>query len=158
MMRRRNAGFSAMEVVVSILVLAFAVLPVLHMMTSGRKTAALTEYHVLAQLRARRILEIFSSYPYEALMNVPQADGGGMAIPVSDTAFPPEYKKKLARYEEFCFFEELKPGLGLMTVKISWTITGGNSRKYMLQKLLSDEGMSLNDNYPLRQQGVKFIK
>ncbi len=157
-MTKNKRAFSAIEVVVSIVVLAFAVLPVMNMMTSGRKTAALTEYHVLAQLRARRVLEIFSSYPYEALMNAPQAEGGGLAIPLTDTAFPPEYKKKLARYDELCIFEELKPGLGLMTVKITWLITGGQERKYLLQKIFCDEGMSLSDDYPLRQQGAKFIK
>lgn len=157
-MQRR--GLSAIEVVISIVILAFAVLPVLNMMTSGRKTAALTEYHVLAQLRARRILESFASYPYEALLNLPQAEGGGIELPFAgeDNGFPPEYQQKLARYDELCFFEELEPGLGLMTVKITWLITGGNKREYVLQKLYAHEGMSLTDRYPLRQQGMRYIK
>jgi len=150
---------SAVEVVISIVILAFAVLPIMNMMTSGRKSATLTEHHVLAQLRARRILEVFSSYPYEALRNVPDSEKGGLQIPLpaDELAFPPEYQKNLERYDELCFFEETKPGLGVMTVKISWTVTGAK-REYVLQKIMTDEGASLNDRYPLRQQGTRFIK
>ena len=149
-----------MEIVVSVVILAFAVLPVIHMTTTGRKTAALTEYHILAQIRARRILEAFTSFPYQALKTVPEGEGGGLTVPLppSEVGFPPEFQEKISRYDEMAFFEEIKPGLGVMTVKIMWTPAGGARREYVLQKIFADEGLSLTDSWPLRQKGVSFSK
>lgn len=149
---------SAMEVIISVVILAFAVLPMINMMVSGRKNAAFTEYQVLAQLRARRILEVFSSHPYEALLNSPRAPDGGLKLPFDDNGFPPEYHDKLERYDEVCSFEEKKPGLGLMRVEIIWSMSGGDERRYILDKLFYDECLSLTDEYPLRQRGDTFVK
>jgi hypothetical protein len=148
-----------MEVVVSVVILAFAVVPLLQMFQSGRQSAALTEYHVLAQLRARRILESFASFPYAALKALPEAEGGGVAPPLPpEDGFPPEYRKRVSTYEEMTFFEELSPGLGLLTVKIAWTPADRKKHEYLLQKIVSDEGLSLADRYPLRQKGAGFVK
>ncbi len=150
-----------MEIIVSVVVLAIAVIPLLWMFVGGRKTAALTEYHVLAQMRARRILEAFASYPYEALKGVTEAEGGGLLVPLpaSDSGFPPEYQKRIAMYDELTFFQEAKPGLGRLTVKITWTLASdGKKREYLLHKLVAEEALSLSDSYPLRQKKRRFRK
>ena len=153
MIRRR--GFTAVEVVVSILVLAFAAIPIIAMMSSGRRTAALTEYHILAQRRALRYLETLSTFTFNALRTLPRKEGGALklALPGDESAFPAEYKKKCTAYEEKATLQEVQPGLMKATVEISWALAGANKRIITLHRLFGDESLSLSDSYPLRQKG-----
>ena len=90
---KNERGFTAVEVVVSILVLAFAAIPIITMMSSGRRAAAMTEYHVLAQRRALRYLETLSTYAFDRLLSLPKGDDGSLIIsmPGDESAFPAYY-------------------------------------------------------------------
>jgi len=156
MMVRSTRGFTALEVVVAILVLAVAVLPIIDMTTSGRQAAALTEYHVIAQRRALRILEVYASEPYDRLRRLPRDAEGVVTAPVpfDDPVFPDEYRKKLATCDERVCFQELEPGLGMVTVEIRWRPGGGERRSIERFRFYGDERLSLTDRYPLRQEGA----
>lgn len=150
-----KSGFSAIEIVISVVVLACALIPILTLVSSGKKSAAITEYHVLAQMRARRIIEVVSSYPYKNLTSLPVAETGGIKIPgeMTSTAFPENYQNKIKNYEELLFIENLETGISLATVKVNWTLATGDKRKYELCRIFTDETVGLNAQYPLRQQG-----
>ena len=152
----RRRGFTAVEVVVSILVLAFAAIPIISMMSSGRRTAALTEYHILAQRRALRYLETMSTYTFNTLRTIPRKEGGALKLnlPGDESAFPKDYRKKCTAYEEKATLLEVRPGLLQATVKVSWELAGQSKKTITLHRLYGDESLSLSDSYPLRQKGV----
>lgn len=129
-MMRRNRAFTAVEVIVAVAVLAIAVLPVFVSTTSSSKNVRLTEYHVIAQTRAKRLLEAFSTY---SLAELKAASGGGGALPppfsqadLDGAGFdlPPEYRRKMENFVEEYSFELLDPDLGMVKVHISWTVQG----------------------------------
>ena len=154
--RRDINAFSAIEIMISIVVLACALIPILTLMSSGKKSAVLTEYHVLAQMRARRVVETISAYPFKELMKLPASDTGGVKIPGSmvSTAFPAEYENKVKNYEEFLFLENLEEGITLATIIVKWTLATGENRSYELCRIFCDESVGLNGSYPLRQEGA----
>lgn len=157
---RAVRGFSAIEIVVSTLVLACALIPILTLMSSGKKSAAVTEYHVFAQMRAKRVIESVASYPWKEMMKLPVASTGGVIIPgsMTSTAFPSEYENKIKNYEEFLFLENLEDGISLATVKVKWTLATGDKRTYELCRIFCDESVGLNAIYPLRQEGAGYTR
>jgi hypothetical protein len=153
-------AFSAVEIIVSTVVLALAVIPILTLVSSGQKNAAITEYHVLAQLRARRIIESLMAYPFRELIALPPAESGGVKIPVKLEAsvFPGEYKNKVKNYSETLTIEKKGDGAALVTVQVVWKLATGGQKSLELQRLFFDESESLNAFYPLRQQGTTIVK
>ena len=150
-----HRGFSTFEILVSVALVSFALIPLINLFVTGRRSATLTEHHILAQMRAQRILEAFASHPYRALAR--DAQGGGLTVPLpaSEPAFPPEYREKISAYEEQVSFEEQKPGLGCLVVDIAWThASDGKRRELHLERLVADESLSLTDSFPLRQKGA----
>lgn len=156
----RRKAFSAIEIVVSTVVLACALIPILTLMSSGKKSAAITEYHVLAQMRAKRVIEVVSAYPLKEMMKLPLAPTGGVQIPgtMTSTAFPSEYENKIKNYEELLFLENLEEGISLATVKVNWTLATGEQKSYELCRIFCDESVGLNANYPLRQEGAGYTR
>jgi prepilin-type N-terminal cleavage/methylation domain-containing protein len=126
----KRRGFTAVEVIVSVAVLAIAVLPVLMSTNAGARSVRLTEYHVIAQTRAKRLLEAFSTYGLGELKDA-SAGGGTLTPPFSEGELngagfelPPEYQRKMKDFHEEYTFEQLGPDLGMVEVKISWKIRG----------------------------------
>lgn len=124
----RRSGFTATEVMVAVAVLAIAVLPVLMTTTSSSKNVRLTEYHVIAQTRAKRLLEAYTTYGLEELRGL-SAGGGELPPPFlasGDAAFdlPEEYRNKMENFTERGIFEDLEPDLGVVHVEVRWTVQG----------------------------------
>ena len=119
-------GFTATEVIVAVAVLAIAVLPILMTTTSSQKNVRLTEYHVIAQTRAKRLLEAYTTYGLEELRGL-SAGGGELPAPFlqSEAAafdLPEEYRSKMENFTERGFFEDLQPDLGVVHVEVRWTV------------------------------------
>jgi len=126
-MTSTRRGFTAVEVIVAVAVLAIAVIPVFMSTTSSAKNVRLTEYHVIAQARAKRVLEAFSTYSLPELRAA--NSGGSLPAPFADDDLdgggfdlPPEYRRKMENFTEEYSFEELGPDLGLIRVKVQWTV------------------------------------
>lgn len=136
----------------SIMILAFAVVPIISMTTSGRHAAAMTEYHVLAHKRAQRILEVYQTVPFAKLARQPTDDEGNLIPPFREdsTAFPAEYRKSVESYREQVSYVELNPALGMIRVEIQWTMAGKRKRTYTLHRFYGDETLSLTDQFGLR--------
>lgn len=125
-----SRGFTAVEVIVAVAVLAVAVLPVFMSTTAGSRMVRLTEFHVIAQTRAKRLLEAFSTYGLEELRALAPA-GGPLPAPFTDSELdgagfdlPPEYRRKMENFQEAYRFELLGPDLGMVEVTLTWKIRG----------------------------------
>lgn len=156
---RRADGFTAAEVIVAIAVIALAVLPVFYTTTSGQKNVRLTEYHVIAQTRAKRILEAYGTYGFEELLEAAGGGSGPLPPPFTDDqldsvdmALPEEYQRKMENFREEHEFESLGQDLGRVRVTIMWDI-GGHTRKLSLSRFVAREGLGEPVRPPLRQVG-----
>ncbi|MCA9556504.1 MAG: prepilin-type N-terminal cleavage/methylation domain-containing protein [Myxococcales bacterium] len=126
--REGRWGFTATEVMVAVAVLAVAVLPVMLTTTSSSKNVRLTEYHVIAQTRAKRLLEAYGTYGLEELRGL-SAGGGELPAPFLDGGgaefdLPEEYRRKMENFAERAYFEDLQPDLGVVHVEVRWTVEG----------------------------------
>jgi prepilin-type N-terminal cleavage/methylation domain-containing protein len=153
-MRTRRPGFTAVEVIVAVAVLALAVLPVFVSTTSSSKNVRLTEYHVIAQTRAKRLLEAFSTY---SLAELKAASGGGGPLPppfsraeLDGAAFdlPPEYRRKMENFAEEYSFEAMDPDLGMVKVRITWTVES-RQLEYELFRFVGAPALSKTVSPPL---------
>ncbi len=138
----KRRGFTAVEVIVAVAVLSIAVIPVFMSTTSGAKNVRLTEYHVIAQSRAKRLLEAYTTYGLEELREL--SGGGGELPPPFSQAdldqkqfdLPPEYRSKMENFSESGVFEDLSADLGLVRVEIQWKIQG-KPHEYSLFRTVS---------------------
>lgn len=125
---QRRSAFTATEVMVAVAVLAIAVLPILMTTMSSSKNIRLTEYHVIAQTRAKRLLEAYTTYGLEELRGL-SAGGGELPPPFlqSEAAafdLPEEYRSKMENFTERGIFEDLEPDLGVVHVEVQWSVQG----------------------------------
>lgn len=149
-----RTAFTAVEVIVAVAILALAIVPLLMSQTSSEKVVRLTEYHVIAQTRAKRLLEAFSTYGLEGLRKAAGGNDGLLAPPLSgdETAgfdLPPEYQRKMENFREQFELQSLGPDLGLVKVTIVWTINGVE-HDYELSRMVASDRSSSPPAPPLR--------
>ncbi len=157
-MTTERRGFTAAEVIVAIAVLALAVLPVFMTTTSGERNVRLTEYHVIAQTRAKRVIEAFATYGLDELRKL-GGSGGSLPPPFIDGELdasgmdlPEEYRRKMENFREEYAFENLGPELGRVEVRVFWTISG-HEHSYRLARVFGASALSEVPAPPLRQGG-----
>lgn len=145
---RPRLGFSAAEVTVAVAILAIALLPVINMTTASNRTARLTEYHVLAQARAKRLLEVFSTFSLEELEDLAGSTQGSLPPPFGEGELegasfdlPPEYRAKMENFSEEASYERMSPDLGMVLVKITWSVRG-SQHDFQLFRLIGSEASS----------------
>lgn len=154
-MRRR--GFTATEVIVAVAVLALAVLPVFWTTTQGQKQVRLTEYHVIAQARVKRLLEAYATYGLEGLRDSTGGADGPLPAPFDlgsvDSSFelPEEYRRKMENFDESCDLETVTDDLALIRCRVTWTI-GKQNREYRLSRMVGAETLAVPPDPPLNQR------
>lgn len=156
--RSRNStkAFSSVEVIVCILILAFAVVPLVTSISGGRKKATLTEYHALAQMRANFVLETLQAKGFVKLAEEAGASGGTLTapIPLSDERLSEAYRRRVSPLEEEITFEEIRDGLAVVRVVIRWKLED-KLRKHRFETavVVADRTHSIKSVYPLEQKG-----
>lgn len=146
-------GFSSTEVLISAGILAFAIVPVVTLFSSGTRQQSFTEQHLAAQLAAMhvadRVIEIVNDRGFDEVDRMPQDQA--LPLPTSYTlepGFPPPGADvKLTN---------LGGGLVAITVGVEWAFGTESARHvYVLDRLLSRPEIGLVADYPLRQTGVR---
>ncbi len=149
-------GFSSVEVIVCVVILAFAVVPIITSISGGRKKATLTEYHALAQMRANLIVEALSAKGFSILAKAANDGGGTLAtpLPLDDDTLPEEYRRRIKNFEEEIEFEEVSDGLAVLSVTIRWKLKD-KLKKHSFETacIIADRARSLKSVYPLEQTG-----
>lgn len=134
-----------MEALISVAVLACALVPVLTLSSSTLVKTHFSEYHAFAQARAIRIISKLAMVQFDALEGQFANAGGilqGAGLGIADPPLPAEYARKLVSYREACRYERMGDGIGVLTVAISWTfpaITGARDltqNRYELQRVV----------------------
>ncbi len=166
-------GFSAVEIIMCIVILALALIPIVGSVTQGQKKAILTEHHIIARMRANMIVEMLISRGY--VTNKLEADKGGgelkspFTVDDADKLFfevAPELKQPMKTYTDTITFEEFtpsgsgstKPGLALIAVKTEWTLSDGikaggkaGAHSVTVERFIVNMKQSLNDEAELKQ-------
>lgn len=145
-----------MEVIVCVLILAFAVVPLVTSISGGRKKATLTEYHALAQMRANFLIETLEARGYRLVAEEAKTSGGTLAapIPLDDERFPEAYRRRMTPFEEEIQFEELREGLAVLRVTMRWKLEDGlKKHELKASAIMADPARSIKAVYPLEQKG-----
>ena len=145
MTRRRCGGFSLMEALLAMAILAGALVPLLRSFILQSRVAAVSELHLVAGARGRRILEAYAALGYDTLQtmagSVPGTTGDERPLPPAldgprselldlarDYELPPHLARLQAtvdRFTEVSSWQELDPdGLARVVTVISWEAPG----------------------------------
>ncbi|MBI3894099.1 MAG: prepilin-type N-terminal cleavage/methylation domain-containing protein [Candidatus Wallbacteria bacterium] len=153
---KRASGFTAVEVLVSIAILAIALVPVLTMLISGNKESAYGEYQMIAQTRAESILQVLACRDWQAFAGFPQ--GTPTVVPETLTSsaieLPEDFRRRLAGFEETVTFTPLDGGLAEVAVDIAWLLPGEgaeSNHQFRLRRLMSRPDAGLAASYVPRQ-------
>lgn len=153
-------GFTALEVLVSITIVALAFAPVLSMLGSGVRESFFSEYHFIAQTRAESILDLLTARGFHVLPDGPP--GTASVLPETAYALPllgtDDYRRRLAGFEESVTCTSLEEGLAELTVDIGWLMPdeqGGGNHHYRMRRLVSDPLRGLRAGYTPRQQPAR---
>lgn len=152
-------GFTATEVLISVALLAFTMIPMSTLFTSGSRQSSLNEFHVLAQARASTVIETLLTQEFQVF----EPMGIGTPTPMDPSLFvpglgePPEsLTGRLEAFEEELTYEGLEDGLGRLKMVITWELPGAVGRKarhrYVLTRLVARPEHSLRLNYEPRQK------
>ncbi|MBI2943352.1 MAG: prepilin-type N-terminal cleavage/methylation domain-containing protein [Candidatus Wallbacteria bacterium] len=149
-------AFTAVEVLVSVAILAIALVPVLSMLTSGTKESAYGEYHMIAQTRAETIMQLLACRDWQAWENLPK----GVASPVPEALttlaveLPEDFRTRLAGFEETVTCTPIDNGLVELSVELAWLLPGEGaqqSHQFRLRRLLAKPDAGLAADYAPRQ-------
>lgn len=154
---RRRGGFSLLEALLAMAILAGALVPLLRSFMVQSRVAAVSELHLLAGARAHRILEAYAALGYDTLQAQAGGDSGTLPpvlAPVQDELLdlardyelPPHLARLLStmdRFTEVSTFEELDPdGLARIVTLVSWEAPGAaGSRRSLRQVLVVARGL-----------------
>ena len=133
-------------------IVAMVVVPLLQSFMSQSRVAAVSELHLVAKARARRLLDAAAALDYDSLValaatgaspveNLPGLPAGASPLPplvdppsaelldlCRDVELPPHLQRlatTVERFQEAVVFEELDPaGLGRVVAVISWEAPG----------------------------------
>lgn len=151
-MTGRRTAFSLLEVLLALTIVALVLVPLLQSFITQSRVAAVSELHVVAGARARRLLDAAAALDYDTLKSL-AASGTGTAadvpgLPTGATPLPPlvdapaaelldlsrdvdlpPHLERLAttvgRFAEALVFEELDPaGLARVVAVVGWEAPG----------------------------------
>lgn len=147
-------GFTAIELMLALVILSLGLMPVFGMMTAGTRQSHFSEYSLFASARAHRIIETFTTFDYRHFESMgDEADLDiSKAIFGEDPPLPAEYLAKLDRdgYSETASWKTLDNGLGVITVVIEWTFPadaegrGGKPHTFTLKRFISQPDLSFS--------------
>lgn len=138
--RTLDGGFSLVEVLLAVLILALCLVPVLALNMQQTRGAWFTDCHLAARAHARRVAETLAAQDYDALRQAAASDDEG-SLPsllpaaaaelarLSGEAPLPRHLQAYAtsreRFTQSVTFEELAPtGLARIVVRVSWAMPG----------------------------------
>ncbi len=153
----RLGGFTAIEILVSISILALAFVPVLTMLSSGTRESYYSEYHLLAQTRAETILQLLSTRDLQALMTGPVGTAVSVAISPEDLKLdlPPSYEARLPAFQQSVTLTPLARGLAEVVVEIDWAMPveqAGAEHHFLIRRIISHPTLGLESRYIPRQE------
>ena len=143
------SGFSLVEILIALSILTLCMLPVFNLVQSSRVQTTFSDYHVFAQIRATRLLDIFASQPFEELILLDQSTQKGNLVSTGINApvLPPKLASRLAEdgFKERFYFTVLDNGLGSLEVEIRWKFPAPDQewREVRMQRFVSKKNLSL---------------
>lgn len=159
-MRRPTAGFSAVEILISISILALACVPVLTMMSSGTRESFQNEFHLIAETRAESLVQTLAARDFQVFSSFPP--GTPSVVPEALTTMvlevPEQYRRKLANFEETVTVTPFGDGLVELAVEIGWVMpdeAAGGTHRFRLRRLVGKPDVGLSASYVPRQEGAR---
>ena len=144
---RNSRGITAVEVALTVLLLALGVIPVVNMVLSTSREAGFTEAHALAQARAFTLLDCQEALGFSALPRAAEP----MELPIPRSA-PPRQPAPGA-YTEVLGYRELEDGLGMLSISIRWTLAtdkpGTRQHEYRAIRMICRPDASWTQGNPL---------
>jgi len=148
----------------AILVVAMAVLPLIQSGTSIHKRSYLTEYHVIASLRARTLLNFVSSMDFDLVHQYLARSGGtsGAEIVIEDffesgeleflfAAPSNHYRKKIENFSHVLLGRPIGNDMLRIEVVVNWRIPGerrDTPHEYRLATLLQRPEFTASNRVP----------
>lgn len=142
-------AFSLVEILIAFGILAACVLPVITMLQSGQKKSAFNEFYLFGHIRAMRMLERLSSYPYEAIVTSCNNTDGMVDV------IPEEYLNRIQMedFKEECVVDtfDVPDGLYRLTAIVHWKVPGSMDmrKSYQISRLMRKKRQALLSDYSL---------
>lgn len=147
---------SLVEILIGLVILSFALIPVVTMTRSTARTSSFTEMHAFWQTRIARMEAALTQWDYPFLLSRRRPDGT-LPIQFAEPAIPAEYARLLKHWEEEARFEEIEPGIGRLTVTIAWSFpldrdAAARQHRMRASRLICDPALSwkLHDLLPAK--------
>ncbi|MBI4872397.1 MAG: prepilin-type N-terminal cleavage/methylation domain-containing protein [Candidatus Riflebacteria bacterium] len=146
--RERYGGFSLLEIMMTVVILAVALIPLFEYFGSAPHRTSLTIHRALALTMANQLLERYRAVPYALLKEqFGQGEEKARESLVADPLIRPEAMPADLRqlfdsckFERDVVFEEIpgRPGLALLKVFVRWKLGDVPPREMNLARVIVD--------------------
>lgn len=128
-LRRRTAGFTAVEIVLAVLVLGVALVPMLRTMADTGREAGFSETYLLAHARVQSILDAAEGQGWISIpASTPTSE---LTIPLAAGQAPEELWGPAPEvYDEILVAERLEDGLVRLQARVRWMPTSLSSGRH----------------------------
>ncbi len=129
----RRRGFSLMEVLLGIVVLAFALYGALDLLAASQKTSLRAHRRTVALELARAKMAEIQAAGYDAVAALGTASGGSaaassFAYPTNPAPFAPPYDAKAYQWQAQFARDPKNPGVFEIEVRVTWDEFGGGAQ------------------------------
>ncbi len=137
-------AFSFSEVLVAVLIVAFALVPILGLLSGNTRQVAFNQDSSVAQLLATQVLERYRYEDYGYLLEKFSSLEAGKSVIESDELLssitedlPPAAESLYGKFERYAVFKETVPGLrGVFEVVVKWKNMSGRDNSLKLRAVL----------------------
>lgn len=164
----RNHGATLAEMMIVVLLLAFALVPLMNLGSSTHRQTFFAEHQLLASQRARLVLDLASAIDFElydalakkaggaeAQVDLDQLCGAGTVsgLYTATVAGADAYTIKLGNFAHTARFTRLDDATGRLDVEVKWSFAGdnrGQDHLVRLSRIIHRREVSAHQKVPLQ--------